>query len=182
MANITRIDHPINTYIKSYLGLPVEQFARFTGFPQSTLASWVSRNRRVDSLPISFYDAVARINKRTIDQTYKEFIELQDTYDRYLQEGIAQLHEPSIYVQAANEAKEIVQAYQTNTILEYLVKPTKKMKKALDKKDKLSFIESIIEIYSTIGKAVPQWLLHELQKKQDFLEIGTALYNNLQVK
>ena len=46
------IEHPIKMYIRRDLGITVEQFGKLAGIPQSTLATWIKRERRVEKLPI----------------------------------------------------------------------------------------------------------------------------------
>ncbi len=50
--------YPINVFIISRLGLTVEQFCELHGYKQSTVASWVTRNRAVKTLPCDFYIAL----------------------------------------------------------------------------------------------------------------------------
>lgn len=46
--------HPINVFIIGKLGLSVEVFCELYGFKQGTLSSWITREREVADLPISF--------------------------------------------------------------------------------------------------------------------------------
>ena len=46
--------YPINVFIISRLGMTVEQFCELHGYKQSTVASWVTRNRTVKTLPCDF--------------------------------------------------------------------------------------------------------------------------------
>lgn len=180
MTKFANMDHPINTFITQHLGITVDEFSSFTGFPQSTVASWSARNRRVETLPINFYDAIAVISKQSIDRVYKDLIKLQDEYDRYIHESMQRAkEEPSVYMKTAQESIEIRNQYERSSMKEYLIKPSKDMNKGLKEGDKLKFIEAVFEIYSNIGRPVPKWIVKEIKSNDDFSEIGYSFYNNL---
>ena len=44
--------YPINVFIISRLGMTVEQFCELHGYKQSTVASWVTRNRTVKNVTL----------------------------------------------------------------------------------------------------------------------------------
>lgn len=75
--------HAVNVYILRYLGLPVEQFCELYGFNQGTVASWVTRERSVETLPVSFVYALSLASSRSMDAVYGELLKLQEDYLRY---------------------------------------------------------------------------------------------------
>lgn len=75
--------HPVNVYILRYLGMPVEQFCELYGFNQGTVASWVTRERKVETLPASFIYALSLASSRSMDAVYGELLKLQEDYLRY---------------------------------------------------------------------------------------------------
>ena len=46
--------HPINAYIIKQLGITVEEFCELHAFSQGTVSSWITRNKKIETLPISF--------------------------------------------------------------------------------------------------------------------------------
>lgn len=76
--------HVVNVYILRYLGMPVEQFCELYGFNQGTVASWVTRERSVETLPASFIYALFLASSRSMEAIYEELLKLQDDYCCYL--------------------------------------------------------------------------------------------------
>jgi len=75
--------HAVNVYILRYLGMPVEQFCELYGFNQGTVASWVTRERSVETLPASFIYALSLASSRNMGEIYEELLKLQEDYYRY---------------------------------------------------------------------------------------------------
>ncbi|PQE81862.1 type III secretion system protein PrgN, partial [Enterococcus faecalis] len=44
--------HPINAYIIKQLGITVEEFCELHAFSQGTVSSWITRNKKIETLPI----------------------------------------------------------------------------------------------------------------------------------
>ncbi|HFD0491822.1 TPA: type III secretion system protein PrgN [Enterococcus faecium] len=75
--------HAVNVYILRYLGMPVEQFCELYGFNQGTVASWVTRERSVETLPASFIYALSLASSRSMGEIYEELLKLQEDYTSY---------------------------------------------------------------------------------------------------
>jgi hypothetical protein len=54
------------------------------GFKQSTVASWIHRDRRIESLPVSFIYALSLASSRSMNTVYSRLLALQDEYDKQL--------------------------------------------------------------------------------------------------
>ena len=76
--------HPINVFIIKYLGVTVEQFCVSYGYSQGTVASWITRNRRVESLPVGFIYDLGLAASSNMSSTYEELLSLQDEYEIYI--------------------------------------------------------------------------------------------------
>jgi hypothetical protein len=76
--------HPINTFIINQLGLTVEQFCELHGYPQSTVAAWITRNRSIENLPASFLYALSLSAGKKMDNIYSELLQLQEEYQAHL--------------------------------------------------------------------------------------------------
>lgn len=77
--------HPINTFIIKQLGLTVEQFCELHSIPQGTISSWITRNRKIDTLPISFLFALSLSASKSMDRIYSELLSLQEDYFLHLE-------------------------------------------------------------------------------------------------
>ncbi|MBO1087217.1 type III secretion system protein PrgN [Enterococcus mundtii] len=75
--------HPINTFIIGRLGLTVNEFCELHGFPQSTVATWISREKHVSYFPVYFIHALSLSTSKSMDWVYSELLLLQDEYDRH---------------------------------------------------------------------------------------------------
>ncbi|WP_338368943.1 type III secretion system protein PrgN, partial [Enterococcus faecium] len=62
--------HPINVFIIGKLGLSVEVFCELYGFKQGTLSSWITREREVADLPISFLYALSLASGGNMNEVY----------------------------------------------------------------------------------------------------------------
>jgi len=72
--------HPINTFIIKQLGIPVEEFCELHSIPQGTISSWISRNKKIDTLPIHFLYALSLTAGKSMDTVYSDLLTLQDDY------------------------------------------------------------------------------------------------------
>jgi hypothetical protein len=78
--------HPINAYIIKQLGITVEEFCELHAFSQGTVSSWITRNKKIETLPISFiYSLSLSAAKPTMDQVYSDLLKLQDDYLLHLE-------------------------------------------------------------------------------------------------
>ncbi|MDA9428870.1 putative prgn [Enterococcus mundtii 1A] len=76
--------HPINVFIIKYLGVTVDQFCESYGYSQGTVASWITRNRRVESLPVGFIYDLGLAASLNMSDLYDKLLLLQEDYDAYL--------------------------------------------------------------------------------------------------
>ncbi|EGO2560795.1 type III secretion system protein PrgN [Enterococcus faecalis] len=72
--------HPINAYIIKHLGITVEEFCELYAFSQGTVSSWITRNKKIETLPISFIYSLSLSASKTMDQVYSDLLKLQDDY------------------------------------------------------------------------------------------------------
>lgn len=75
--------HAINAFIIGYLRLSVEVFCELYGFKQGTLSSWVTREREVGDLPVSFIYALSLSAGETMDQVYDRLCTYEEEYKNY---------------------------------------------------------------------------------------------------
>ncbi|GCF94889.1 hypothetical protein NRIC_27800 [Enterococcus florum] len=176
----SEIEHPIKMYIRRDLGITVEQFGKLAGIPQSTLATWIKRNRRVEKLPINFYSALAIVGRKKIEVVYADLLSWQQKYDQYIQERLQKIaDEKSLFVLAAKEGKKVAEAYRAKNQEDALLEPVKRLGRAVEKLDSDRFIQTMIEIYGEIAEPIPTWLAKTVGKKQVLKEVGQAFYNEV---
>ncbi|OJG45227.1 hypothetical protein RV04_GL002275 [Enterococcus hermanniensis] len=169
-------------YIRRDLGITVEQFGKVAGIPQSTLATWIKRERRIEKLPIDFYSALATVREQKIETVYRELLEWQQRYDRYKQEILQTIAgEQPLFSLAAEEGRKIYKIYRTQRIESRLLEPAKRLRKAIDQLNTSSFIQVMIEIYGTVEVPMPTWIAKSFNKTE-LKEIGQAFYNELLLK
>ncbi|MCW6015851.1 type III secretion system protein PrgN [Serratia marcescens] len=75
--------HPINVFIIKYLGVTVDQFCESYGYNQGTVASWITRNRRVESLPVGFIYDLGLAASLNMSDVYEKLLILENEYDRF---------------------------------------------------------------------------------------------------
>lgn len=179
----SEIEHPIKMYIRRDLGITVEQFGKVAGIPQSTLATWIKRERRVEKLPIDFYSSLATVSEKKIEEVYREMLQWQQSYDRYKQERLQLIEdEKPLFSLAAAEGAAIYRIYRGRKEEMLLLEPAKKLRKAIDKLDGESFIQVMIEIYGKVAQPLPTWLAQTFSNKSQMKEVGQAFYNELLIK
>ncbi|EGP4902735.1 type III secretion system protein PrgN [Enterococcus faecalis] len=72
--------YPINVFIISRLGMTVEQFCELHGYKQSTVASWVTRNRTVKTLPCDFLYCLSLSSGWSMDGVYRHLLVLEEKF------------------------------------------------------------------------------------------------------
>jgi hypothetical protein len=78
--------HPINAYIIKQLGITVEEFCELHAFSQGTVSSWITRQKKIETLPISFIYSLSSLSaSQTMDQVYSDLLKLQDDYLLHLE-------------------------------------------------------------------------------------------------
>jgi len=75
--------HPINVFIIKYLGVTVDQFCESYGYSQGTVASWITRNRRVESLPVGFIYDLGLAASLNMSNVYEKLLILENEYDQF---------------------------------------------------------------------------------------------------
>ncbi|MEI1233318.1 type III secretion system protein PrgN [Enterococcus mundtii] len=75
--------HPINVFIIKYLSVTVDQFCESYGYSQGTVASWITRNRRVESLPVGFIYDLGLAASLNMSDVYEKLLILENEYDRF---------------------------------------------------------------------------------------------------
>lgn len=86
-TNIFVYPHPVNVFIIGQLGITVDDFCRLYGHVQSTLASWITRDRKVETLPISFLYSLSLASGKSMDVVFDELLRLQNDYEKYLEKN-----------------------------------------------------------------------------------------------
>ena len=72
--------YPINVFIIKELGITVEQFCEMYGYPQSTVATWIYRERLVENLPANFIYSLSLATSKDMNYVYIKLLKLQDEY------------------------------------------------------------------------------------------------------
>lgn len=75
--------HPINVLIIKYLGVTVDKFCESYGYSQGTVASWITRNRRVESLPVGFIYDLGLAASLNMSDVYEKLLILENEYDQF---------------------------------------------------------------------------------------------------
>lgn len=72
--------HPINAFIIRNLEMTVDDFCILYGFKQGTVASWISRDRSVENLPVSFIYELSLAACKNMSEVYLDLLELEEDY------------------------------------------------------------------------------------------------------
>lgn len=72
--------HPVNVFIIRQLGITVEQFCELHGYKQGTVASWVTRNRTVKTLPCDFLYCLSLSSGWAMDDVYRHLLVLEERF------------------------------------------------------------------------------------------------------
>lgn len=59
--------HPLNVYIIKQLGITVEEFCELHAFSQGTVSSWITRNKKIETLPVSFIHSLCLSASKPMD-------------------------------------------------------------------------------------------------------------------
>lgn len=79
--------HPINVFVFKFVGTTVEQFCDSYGYSQSTVATWVTRERKVELLPSHFVNALSLASSKSMDEVYVILLDLQEEYMNHIEEN-----------------------------------------------------------------------------------------------
>ena len=72
--------HPVNVFIIRQLGMTVDEFCELHNFKQGTVASWVTRNRTVRTIPCDFLYCLSLSSGITMDRVYQDLLLLEDEF------------------------------------------------------------------------------------------------------
>ena len=72
--------HPINVFIIKHLGIPVEQFCTLYGYSQGTLSSWITRKKKIETLPARFLYDLSLASSQTMDNVYSILLGMEKEY------------------------------------------------------------------------------------------------------
>jgi len=64
--------------------MPVETFCALYGFKQGTVSSWITRNKTVDSLPVTFIYCLGLASSKPMDFVYQKLLDYEEPYLIYL--------------------------------------------------------------------------------------------------
>ncbi|HFJ6252866.1 TPA: type III secretion system protein PrgN, partial [Enterococcus faecium] len=65
------------------LGITVEQFCELYAYSQGTVASWITRQRRIKSLPASFVYDLSLASSMNMTDVYEKLLILENEYDQF---------------------------------------------------------------------------------------------------
>lgn len=72
--------HPINMYIIQHLGIPVDTFCTLYDIKQGTISSWITRNKKVETLPANFIYCLSLASSKPMDFVYDQLLNYQEGY------------------------------------------------------------------------------------------------------
>ena len=72
--------HPINVFLIGDLDISIVRFCELTGFKQSTLSSWISRNRAVGHLPVDFLLALQLVSNMSMEEIIDRLLNIEAKY------------------------------------------------------------------------------------------------------
>lgn len=172
--------HPILVYLKKELKMNLSDFSALSGIPQSTVSTWIQRERELASLPIYFYVALAGIGDYRLDEVYNSLIRLESGYTINQLETKTFLAKEQLLLvdKVKKEARVVVR--ELNQLKEKmdLFSKVREMKKALGKKRPDEFMTILIGIYSSIWRTVPEWVTGIFVDHDSFVEIASC-YNEV---
>ncbi|BBM16320.1 replication control protein (plasmid) [Enterococcus mundtii] len=61
----------------------MDQFCESYGYSQGTVASWITRNRRVESLPVGFIYDLGLAASLNMSDVYEKLLILENEYDQF---------------------------------------------------------------------------------------------------
>lgn len=182
-SSLQSIEHPIKMYIKRDLAITVEQFGFLVGIPQPTLATWIKRDRRIESLPLYFFLGLKDVSGESLDAIYRKLITWQQRYDQYRYEVLTQAAgELPDFSKGISEGRKIWNDYSEKKKLPELSPLAKTLRQAIDRKNQLRFMETLIAIYAKADRVLPEWIIQQSTDPESLLAFGNAFYNELMVR
>ncbi|MEG2847975.1 MAG: hypothetical protein RR904_04260 [Bacilli bacterium] len=177
MVNGVRIGrHPVFIFLKDELKMNLSEFSLMSGIPQSTVSTWIERERRIEGLPVYFFVSLSNLANLTLDDVYNELIRLESEYrvnqvnDKkfILDEGI------SLTRKVEKEAS-IVKAEFSEKEKDFkILRLLKDLKNAMDKKQKVKFLSSVIKLYESVERTFPAWFTDIFEDDDTFVQISES--------
>ncbi|WPH48364.1 type III secretion system protein PrgN (plasmid) [Enterococcus faecalis] len=65
--------------------IPIGIFCTVGALTPGTVSSWITRNKKIETLPVSFIYSLSLSASKTMDQVYSELLKLQDDYLLHLE-------------------------------------------------------------------------------------------------
>lgn len=72
--------HPINVFLIGDQGMPTEKFCSLYGFNQSRISMWITRERRVDELPVNFIYCLSLAAGSSMEDVYNKLLDYEVKY------------------------------------------------------------------------------------------------------
>lgn len=63
----------------------MEEFCELHDLSQVTISSWITRNKKIETLPVSFIYSLSLSASKSMDQVYLDLLKLQDDYLLHLE-------------------------------------------------------------------------------------------------
>lgn len=176
--------HPVFIFLKDELKMNLSEFSLISGIPQSTVSTWIERERRIEGLPVYFFVSLSNLANWSLDDVYNQLLCLESEYrvnqvndKKYiLAEGISLTRkvekEASIVKAEFSEKEEDVKIFRL----------LKGLKNAMDKKQKVKFLSSVIKLYERIERTLPAWFTDIFEDDDTFVEISVSFVGILSRK
>lgn len=172
--------HPILVFLKKDLKMNLSDFSAVSGIPQSTISTWMQRERELTSLPIYFYVALSGVSNLKLDEVYNALIRLESEYTvNQVNIKTFLAKEQLLLVDKVKKEAGIVRS-ELKQLKEdpNLLSSVRKMKKAVGKNRPDEFMTVLIGIYASIWRTVPEWVTGIFVDRDSFVEIALS-YNEV---
>lgn len=176
MTKVRRIGkHPIFTFLRDELKMNLSEFSVVTGIPQSTVSTWIERERTIETLPMYFFVGLANLGNLSLDQVYNALIVLESEYVINQVENKTYLAAEGIALtdKVENEARLLKSEFEGKAKELGVPGIVKKLKVATREAKKDVFMSEIIGMYALIGRILPVWIGMIFDEDEDiFVEIS----------
>lgn len=172
--------HPIFVFLKKELKMNLSDFSAVSGIPQSTVSTWIQRERELTSLPIHFYVALSDLSDLKLDEVYNILIRLESEYkvNQVKTKTFLAKEQLLLVDKVKNEARIVRSELKQLKEDPNLLNSVRQMKKAVGKKRPDEFLTVLIAIYSSIWRTVPEWVTEIFVDPDSFVEIALS-YNEV---
>lgn len=168
--------HPILEFLKKELKMNLSDFSAISGIPQSTVSTWIQRERELNSLPIYFYVALADLSNLRLDEVYNKLIRLESEYKvNQVKTKTFLAKEQLLLVDKVKKEARIVRSELKQLKEELnLLSSVRQLKKAVGKKRPDEFMTVLIALYASIWRTVPEWVTGIFVDQDSFVEIALS--------